>query len=538
MRCRWLIVLCLLIPLAAGAVYFPGGIDWTNPSQSSFVQSLYLNMLGRAPTDSETRTAVRTLRRNDNRTARLRTFDSILQSAEYRGLFANTSNNWRVFQAPDYNYPDGHYRYRAATTQPDGFSDIPNGARSFTERVAESIAHYYNAFCYTGEPCIDNPEFARNRHTNALAQQTVPAAHTCADQNQLTSQFKWVAVNGTTYPQGTDRNTVCVNNGYFKINQLSLERFDCDPGYSNCSRNQRLDLRASRAGNDSDGHASLFFRDGSRLARIETASIESTSQLPGRSDNSGSGNNRVVVTAPTDPLLADAHACADPSQTKSRFTWQTASRSAESKGIGTTIVCMDNYYYAVKRTELHRYNCESGFINCTADPRNNLTAVQTRRINGNPALEFANGTTLILTNRNVTQPPTQGNSRTPAASSSQSNNNRRPSTRPSTRPESQPNRQPSVYSGSDCANSKLRLSQFRWKSQGLSSWPDGIDGKIICLNDSYYEVTRNSLLNFSCQRNYSNCTANPAKNLTVQQTSDDGTVWTLTNGDQITLITR
>ena len=84
---RLLTALLLLIPLSAGAVYFPAGIDWTNPSQSRFVQSLYLNLLGRAPDASETQSAVRTLRRNDNRTARLRIFESMLQSSEYQRSF-------------------------------------------------------------------------------------------------------------------------------------------------------------------------------------------------------------------------------------------------------------------------------------------------------------------------------------------------------------------------------------------------------------------------------------------------------------------
>ena len=149
---RLLALLCVLLPLSADAVYFPGGIDWTNPSQSRFAESLYLNMLGRAPNASESRNAVTTLRRNDNRIARLRLFESLVQSSEYKRAFTTSDSSWQVFRAPDYNYNNGagFYRYQAALSQPEGFTTIPDGRRSFTRSIAQSVAHYYNAFCYRG----------------------------------------------------------------------------------------------------------------------------------------------------------------------------------------------------------------------------------------------------------------------------------------------------------------------------------------------------------------------------------------------------
>ena len=156
---RFLTVLLLLAPLTAGAVYFPAGIDWTHPSQSRFVQSLYLNMLGRAPSASETQRAVQTLRRRDNRDARLKTFETLLQSSEYKRIFRESDRSWQVFQAPDYNYNQGkdHVRYQAAQTPPQGFTQVRHGGSGFSEGIARSIAGYYNAFCYRGKPCTDNP---------------------------------------------------------------------------------------------------------------------------------------------------------------------------------------------------------------------------------------------------------------------------------------------------------------------------------------------------------------------------------------------
>ena len=518
---RFLTVLLLLAPLTAGAVYFPAGIDWTHPSQSRFVQSLYLNMLGRAPNASETQRAVQTLRRRDNRDARLQTFETLLQSSEYKRIFRESDISWQVFQAPDYNYNQGRdlVRYQAAQTKPRGFTQVPHGGSGFSEGIARSIAGYYDAFCYRGKPCTDNPELARagNAKLNANPQSrtSVSNVHACADESALNTQYKWVAINGTTYPRGIDQETICLQDAYFEASQLNLVRYECDTGYTNCRRNRALDLNASRYGTDNDGYPAFFFRDGSRLALIE--------------------NDHFREQA-TDPLLANnAHACADASQTNSRFTWQSASRSSISKGIGTTIVCMEQHYYEIQRRLLRRYNCDTGYTNCRPDPRNNLTATNSTRIKGNPALVFSNGTTLTLTSRSVDSAvPSNRTNR----SSTTTNNEVPQRTNPEPRVRTDTNVQRRAANGSECADSKRRLSQFRWKSQGLSSWPDGIDGRIICLNDSYYEVTESVLRNYSCQKNYTNCIANSAKNVSVKTRSEDGTSWTLSNGDEVTLISR
>jgi len=338
---RLLVTICLLLPLTAGAVYFPGGIDWTNPSQSRFTESLYLNMLGRAPADRESRDAVSTLRRNDNRIARLRLFESIVQSPEYRRSFNETSSTWQVFRAPDYNYNNGSgfYRYQAAQSVPAGFTNIPDGRRLFTKSVAQSVAHYYNAFCYRGNPCIDNPELARDRGVSDFAPTISSNAHACAEQSKLTSQFKWVAIKGTTYPRGIGRDTICLEDGYFKADQLTLH------------------------------------------------------------DNS-TGNTDAATGRETDSRPTGiAHACADPAQTTSVFTWQRSGRTTQSKGIGTKIICMDNFYYSVGRMTLSRFNCNRGYTNCRPDPANNLTAERHTRVNGKTGFQFANDTSVTLTAR-------------------------------------------------------------------------------------------------------------------------------------------
>ena len=169
---------------------------------------------------------------------------------------------------------------------------------------------------------------------------------------------------------------------------------------------------------------------------------------------------------------------------------------------------------------LSRHNCDAGYTNCRPDPANNLTAERRTRVNGKPGLLFSNGTSVAITARDVaperTTPDYRNN--TSVASGTTSRGQR--------------------YSGTECADTKKRLSQFRWKSNGLSSWPDGVDGKLICLNDSYYELEQTKVRSYRCQRNYSNCVANPGEDFNITSVSEDGMVWTLSNGDQITLITE
>ncbi len=507
--------LLIFLPLSAHAVYFPGGIDWTHPSQSRFVQSLYLNMLGRAPDPSETRQRVRDLRTNDNRTARLRVFESISQSPEYQNIFDDNSSSWQVYRAPDYNYNNGvgFWRYEAAANPPENFQNLP-GNRAFSESIAHSLANYYDAFCYRGDPCINNPELARDRGSNILPQNTSSRAHACADPANLTSQYKWVAINGTTYPRGIGRNTICLEDSYYETDQLSLKHYQCESGFENCRRNPDFDVRASRSGNDTNGNASLFFRDGSRLTLLEVDTVK---------DSAG-----VIVDSNSDSELlfnADAHECADNTKTTSRFTWKGTTRTVESKGIGANTVCMDNYYYAVERLTLVRYQCSAGFTDCRANPQNNIKAERRTRVDGNPGLQFANGTTLSLTARDVATT----NSNLAGSNNTGSNIDL---------PVAETQSQLRISSGGDCADSTKRVSQFKWKSSGLNSWPDGVDGRFICQTNSYYEIEPTRLRYYACQSNYTSCRANSRKDINISQISQDGKIWALSNGDQLTLISK
>ena len=529
---RLLMTLALLVPIQAAAVYFPSGIDWTNPAPASFVQSLYLNVLGRAPSRQESQELVQNLRRNDNRTTRLRTFESLLESSEYRRTFER-QGSWRIYRAPDYNHNNGNgfWRYTAAASTPAGFSSLPGTARQFTESVALSVAAYYDAFCYRGDPCIDNPELARERNNN-LVVRTINT-HACADTSQHTSQFKWVAVNGTTYPRGTDRNTICLEDHYYKIEQLTLHRYDCNSSFSNCERNTQLDVRATRAGTDTSGNDSLFFRDGSRLAILNTESTASTTAI--------------VTDSNTDAVLpGNSHACADTTKTTSRFLWQSPTQNAVSRGIGSRTICMDNYYYMVVGRTLQRFSCQQAFTDCRADPRNNLEATGRTEVNGNAGLQFANGTTVSITDRGAVATPsartndTIRNStrrNTPRDTTSSTTSRQTPRDR-TTVNNTTTNTRSANRVGGDCAEPTRRLSQFRWKSNGLSSWPDGVDGRFICLSNAFYEISQNKLSHYTCQANYSSCRSNPAKDLNISQISSDGKVRTLSNGDEITLVSQ
>jgi len=517
---RILAVLVLLLPLNAMAVYFPSGIDWTNPSVGSFVQSLYLNVLGRAPSRQESEDQIRNLRRNDNRTARLRVFETMIGSSEYQRTFSR-QGNWRVYRAPDYNYQtqygqrgDGFWRFKAAENTPEGFRNIAGNSRVFSQSVAHSVAHYYDAFCYSGETCIDNPELARDRNPGTSF--TTTAAHACADPSNQTSQFKWVAVNGTTYPRGIDRKTVCLQDHYYQAEQLTLQRYDCDRGFTNCERNRQLDLRATRSGTDNSGNTSLFFRDGSRLALINT--------------DTATDHTSVATNSNSDAvLLGNSHACANTRLTTSRFLWEDSSRRSTTNGIGSDVICMDNYYYEVEGLNLVRFQCQQGFTDCRPDPRNNLQAERRTRVNGNAGLLFANGSTVSMTLRGAAttgRDTSRDTTRVPA------------NTTGSSRPPQNTGSQLRTGQGSDCADPTLRVSQFRWKSDGLSSWPDGVGGRFICLSNSYYEISQNKLSHYVCQSNYRGCRANPGKDLRISQVNSDGTVRTLSNGDEVTLVSR
>jgi len=501
------LIACLL-PLTAQAVYFPKGIDWTNPTPEMFVNSLYLNALGRAPNRSEVQEQTQTLRRGDSRKARLRMFESVVSSREYKRTFSSNDASWRVYRAPDYNYNNGadSWRYRAGSNTPEGFESLPSGRR-FSQAIAASLAEYYNAFCYRGEPCIDNPELARERDSGTFVQQggvqQSALAHACADPAQLTAQFKWVAVNSTTYPVGPDDYTVCVTNGYFVANNLNLEYHQCANGYVNCYRDASKDSQAVRGGNDTQGNPSLYFSNGARLTLTKS-----------------SGNTTITQQPSNTQRASNAHECADSSIANSVFTWRGPRGTGSSNGIGASIICMDDYYYEIVGITLNRYDCDRRFTNCRANTRKNLKAEKRTRIDGEPGFEFANGTNVTLTSRG--SPSAVTSTARDTATASQTNSGTRLSN----------------ATGADCASSTKRLSQFRWKSDGLSSWPDGIDGRIICQNDSYYEIAANRLRYFSCSSNYSSCRANARKDINVQSVSANGMVWTLTNGDELTLISR
>jgi len=143
---------------------------------------------------------------------------------------------------------------------------------------------------------------------------------------------------------------------------------------------------------------------------------------------------------------------------------------------------MDNYYYAIQGLTLFRHQCRGGFVDCQPDPANNLTADGRTRVDGNPGLKFANGTTVSLAARGVAVDTSIATQTTGvSANNSQTNN-------------SNTNSRSRNYSGADCADTTKRLSQFRWKSDGLSSWPDGVNGRYICVNNAYYEIEQNSVI--------------------------------------------
>ncbi len=516
---RYLLLIGCMLAMGSSqshAVYFPAGIDWANPSQNRFVLSLYLNMLGRAPDNTETLNSSRFLSRSDTSQRRLDLFKNLLGTSEYQQIFPTQDNQWRVYRAPDHNYGAGYWRYQAAQTQPAGFQSWYLSGSS-SESIAEAMAHHYSTYCFRGTPCIAEPADAYKRGLRSPSIDTL-TAHACADESNLKSQFQWVGTNGTTYPRGVDDSTLCMGQHYFKANGLVLQRYQCAPGYIDCQRDQTGDIRGRRTGTDSNGNPTTIFADGSRLTL--TSSSKAALNNSNRTDDSN-------FTAQPDWR---EHNCANPDMTTSLFRWQGPSGATDSIGIGTTTICMNDGYYEIEGINLKRFDCTAGYRNCQAAPAKNVAAEKRKRIDGHPGLEFRNGTTLALVKRGTNN--TAARSRNQTASPTVTIESTTPIQSPSRRRAGQ----------HECADTTLRVSQFRWSKQnGDTSWPDGVDGRFVCLQNSYYEIDNSTLRHHQCSTNFTNCRANRRNDLiAIRESSDNNGYRTLffANGDQLSLISR
>ena len=87
-----------------------------------------------------------------------------------------------------------------------------------------------------------------------------------------------------------------------------------------------------------------------------------------------------------------------------------------------------------------------------------------------------------------------------------------------------------------------RLSQFRWsRRDGSTDWPDGVDGRIVCLDNAYYEIDDFTLRHFECAGDFQNCRASRGKDLiAIRDSKDNNGLRTLmfANGEQLSLISR
>ena len=513
---RWLLAMGFLgaiHSIPSNAVYFPGGIDWANPSPKQFVSSIYLNALGRAPQDNELRAASRFLSRSDTSQTRLDFFNKVLETSEYRQIFGVQDKTWRVYRAPDLNYGRGFWRYRAANSKPSDFERWRLSSKS-SESVAVSMAHYYETYCYQSTPCITDPARAFKRGTELTSTYSPQPAHACSDASNLVGQFEWIGLNGTTYPQGTNRTTLCMGNYYYEAKGVVLHRFQCDHGYLNCRRDKARDIRGQRLGRDTNGKPTLFFADGTRLILA--------SHSPNPDQGQPDYQNQTYQNEGTDPLPVDklAHGCADPSQTNSIFRWNSSNGTTNSAGIGTNTICMDNHFYKVAGTILERFDCAPGFRDCIATPAKNITAKKRTTVNGFPGLEFHNGTTLAL----IKNPKPLAHSTT------------------TTSPLTTETATPRLPGQHECGVPAQRTSQFRWtQKSGQLSWPDGVAGRFVCLRDSYFQIQGATLRHHQCDASFRNCRENRRKDLiAVRNTIDENGHQTLVfaNGDKLSLISR
>ena len=495
-------ILAISTTTSAFAVYFPSGIDWSNPSQQRFIMSLYLNGLGRAPYNGEIASATRQVTGADNSQARLALFKRFIDSDEYRRTFPDSSRRWMVYRAPDRNYSNGFWRYRAAPAQPPGFENWELSSAS-TESVAKSMASYYNALCYRGIPCVADPAVANRRD---LPAQTTASEHACADESAQIARFEWVAVNGTTYPTGTDATTLCMGKHYYKASGTVLQRFQCESGYRNCQRDRSRDIRGERTGKDNRGNPALFFADGSKLVLTNYDDIQRASQPQQQ------------------PRLQQQHACADPAQINRYYQWNGPDGISDSPGVGKSTICMRDYYYQVGGMTLKHFACDTGFTNCRANPELDVTAQRRTRVNGQSALQFRNGTTLSV----LQNPPA---------------NTRNQTTNSVDLSDAETGQATHRLAGQhECGVARLRLSQFRWsRRDGTTNWPDGVDGRIVCLDNAYYTIDGFTLRHHECSSNFQHCRSSRGRDLiAIRDSTDSNGLRTLifANGDQLALISR
>ena len=506
-------LLCALLSANAFAVYFPSGIDWTNESRERFVMSLYLNVLGRAPDTGELRTLSQRLARNDSSQGRLDLFRQFLDSTEYGQLFPDNKERWQVFRAADMNYNrgNGFWRYEASRRAPAGFQSWELSGKS-TEPVARAMATFYDAFCYAGIPCVEKPEDAARRADPVLANQSASPAHACADESQQQARFEWIAFNGSTYPRGTDANTLCMGDHYYRASGTLLQRFQCETGYRNCRRDQRRDIRGERTGQDDNGNPTLFFSDGSRLVLTNYDQLYQSSQ---------SGDQQPQITT-----AVGEHECADPAQITRYYQWRGANGTSQSNGVGNNIVCMEDYYYAIEGMTLRHHACDRGFSNCRAAPSKDVVAQRRTRVDGKTALQFNNGTTLSVLDR-------------AAVANSSGNLSGAGSNTTSTVTEAPSRRLAGQH---ECGVSTMRLSQFRWvKRDGTTSWPDGVGGTVVCMDNAYYQIEGSVLRHHQCAGDFQNCRRSRGKDLiSLEQSTNANGLSTLkfANGDQLSLISR
>ncbi len=507
-------LLLSLVSNRAMAVYFPAGIDWTNPSQQYFVLSMYLNVLGRAPDTSELRSMSQRLAANDNSESRLQLFRQFLGSREYQRLFTDNDDSWQIFRAPDMNYNrgNGSWRYQAAMQRPSGFQSWQLSSNS-TRPVAEAMAGFYQAYCYAGIPCVQQPEAAARRIDPVVANQNATPTHACADESAQIATFEWIAFNGTTYPKGTDANTLCMGDHYYQASGTLLQRFQCQSGYTDCRRDSSRDIRAERTGVDDNANPAMFFRDGSRLVLTNQYQLNPSSQNPQMTPQ--------IVSA------ANQHECADPSQITRYYQWNGANGTSEAAGVGTNVICMDDYYYLIEGMTLKHHSCERGYTNCRAAPEQDVVAQRRTRVEGRSALQFRNGTTLSLLDK-----APDHNTGTDLSGAGTTVTSPVVNEQPAQR----------LAGQHDCGVPTRRLSQFRWlRSDGSSIWPDGVDGTVVCMDNAFYNIENFVLRHHQCSGDFQNCQASRGKDLiALRESIDSNGLRTLTfaNGDQLSLISK
>ncbi len=124
----------------AHAIASPGAINWSTPSATAFVTSLYVGVLGRAPESAAVVTGWAAGVTGINN-SRLRVFHGFINSPEYRGKYGDVRGRYTVWTNNCPKSPNN--RYVVSTRMPRGSWSAQNN--QVARNYGLALIGYYRA---------------------------------------------------------------------------------------------------------------------------------------------------------------------------------------------------------------------------------------------------------------------------------------------------------------------------------------------------------------------------------------------------------